>query len=167
MELHERYALVVREKYRNITEFANEMGVKQTYAGKILNGSFGIGMKPIMWLLEHHPDIDARWLITGEGYIYGSEESVVNYTIRKIVELEKYICVMNTQEIEFFIECMKSFDRRFPKHVMERLAKEYDTKYNNRDMLIKEAIRKNLIIVNAMNNEKNSKDEDDEKLRED
>lgn len=159
MELYKRYALVVKEKYKNITEFADSMGVAQAYASKILNGSFGIGMKPIIWLLSHHPDIDARWLITGEGFIYGNEETMINDTIRKVIELEKYICVMNTQEIEQFIDCMKSFDKQFPKHVLERLSKEYEYKYNNREKLIQEAIRKNLILVNAMKSEQQKDDE--------
>lgn len=149
MELHERLELVFKEKYSSLKAFADDMGVSAPYVCNLLKGKFSCGTKPIMWIIEHFPDIDARWLLTGEGTIYGKEENYIHHVIQKLMELEKYICVMNKNDIENFIFCMNSFDVKFPKSVIDRLEKDYKDKFENRDKMIDEAMRKNLEIINS------------------
>lgn len=147
MEINERLELVCKEKYPSLKAFADAMGVSAPYVCNLLNGKFGCGTKPVMWVIEHHPDIDARWLITGEGTIYGKEENYVHHVIQKLMELEKYICVMSTDDIHHFVNCMNGFDIHFPMAVIKRLEKSYNEKYKERDTIINDAMKKNLEVI--------------------
>lgn len=47
-------------------EFARQMGWSRPYLYKLLRGE-SIGIAPVMTILTAFPDIDARWLLLGEG----------------------------------------------------------------------------------------------------
>ena len=147
MELYERLDLVYREKYTSLKAFADDMGVSSAYLCNLLKGKLSCGTKPVMWVIEHHPDIDARWLLTGEGTIYGSEENYIHHVIQRLIELERYICVMNANDIRHLLDGMNSFDINFPPNVMKRLEKDYKEKYGKRDEKIEDAMKKNSEIV--------------------
>lgn len=154
MELYERLDLVCREKYTSLKEFADDMGVSSSYMCNLLKGKFSCGTKPVMWVIEHHPDIDARWLLTGQGTIYGSEENYIHHVIQRLIELEKYVCVMNADDIRYFIDGMNSFDVHFPPLVMKRLKKDYQEKYGKRDSELENAMKKNLDTIKEKQVEK-------------
>jgi hypothetical protein len=48
------------------TEFAEMMGWSRPYLSKLLRGE-GWGIAPVRRIIETLPEVDARWLITGEG----------------------------------------------------------------------------------------------------
>ena len=50
----------------NQTEFAALMGWSPQYLSRLILGQGGIGIRPIVALLEKFPDINARWLLLGE-----------------------------------------------------------------------------------------------------
>ena len=47
-------------------EFARQMGWSAPYLAKLLRGE-GLGIAPVRTILETYPEIDARWLLLGEG----------------------------------------------------------------------------------------------------
>jgi hypothetical protein len=47
-------------------EFATLCGWSQPYLSKLLRGE-GLGIAPVRTILATFPDIDARWLLLGEG----------------------------------------------------------------------------------------------------
>ncbi len=53
----------------NKAEFARQMGWKPQYLNNILNGS-SIGLSPIISLLNNYPNLNARWLLLGEGNMF-------------------------------------------------------------------------------------------------
>lgn len=50
----------------NRTDFAELMGWSRPYLSKLLRGE-SIGIAPVRSILATFPDIDARWLLLGEG----------------------------------------------------------------------------------------------------
>ena len=48
------------------TDFAELMGWSRPYLSKLLRGE-SIGIAPVRSILATFPDIDARWLLLGEG----------------------------------------------------------------------------------------------------
>lgn len=50
----------------NRTDFAAIMGWSRQYLSKLLRGE-SIGIAPVRSILATFPDIDARWLLLGEG----------------------------------------------------------------------------------------------------
>lgn len=88
------------------TAFAKLLGWTPQYLAKLLRGE-NFGIQPVITLLSAFPEIDARWLLLGEGNMLASEA----YTgIRKgmyahiqgILELEKYLPYMQPNELHEF-----------------------------------------------------------------
>lgn len=144
MELYERIALVAKEKYPQLKDFAAAMGVSCPYLCNLINGKTSIGAKPLIWIIENHPDIDARWLITGKGYMYGNEENVILDSIRKVFEIEQYICVMDDKDVHHFLNYMRNIDVEFPKNKIEEYKDVYNARFGSREEMIKNAMKLNL-----------------------
>ena len=53
----------------NKAEFARQMGWKPQYLNNILSGN-SIGLSPIISLLTNYPNLNARWLLLGEGEMW-------------------------------------------------------------------------------------------------
>ena len=47
-------------------DFAQRLGWTAPYLSKLLRGE-GLGIAPVRTILEAFPEIDARWLLLGEG----------------------------------------------------------------------------------------------------
>lgn len=88
------------------TSFAKLLGWTPQYLAKLLRGD-NFGIQPVITLLTAFPEIDARWLLLGEGNMLASEA----YTgirmgmyayIQDILELEKYLPYMQPNELHEF-----------------------------------------------------------------
>lgn len=67
MTLSKRIELIARIKASKKKEFAKIMGWNPNYLSKLTSGTQGIGLTPVMQILDKFKDIDARWLLFGEG----------------------------------------------------------------------------------------------------
>ena len=88
------------------TAFAKQLGWTPQYLAKLLRGE-NFGIQPVITLLSSFPEIDARWLLLGEGKMLANEA----YTgirqgmyahIQDILELEKYLPYMQPNELHEF-----------------------------------------------------------------
>lgn len=77
-------------------EFANIMGWKPQYITKCLRE--GMGIKPIIALLEKFPELNARWLILGEGTMLDASIEGVKKHLMHLLQIEKYMPVMTADE---------------------------------------------------------------------
>lgn len=103
--IQHRLAYVVREKSATKKEFATLMGWSQSYLSKLTSPEYGIGLSPIVEILEKFRDINARWLLTGEGYIYGqSLERVLISRTHRLLGMEKYVSVMSEEEFNQYMD---------------------------------------------------------------
>ena len=87
-------------------DFADVFGWKPSYVGKLLAGT-AIGIQPIMAILRRYPDINARWLLLGEGrMIEKDKESLLRdravMHIAKVIRLERYLPCMTDDEISAY-----------------------------------------------------------------
>lgn len=86
--------------------FAKLLGWTPQYLAKLLRGE-NFGIQPVITLLSVFPEVDARWLLLGEGKMLANEA----YTdirqgmyahIQGILELEKYLPYMQPNELYEF-----------------------------------------------------------------
>jgi hypothetical protein len=105
--MHNRLIEII--KYRTggkQTTFASLMGWSPQYLSKLVRGK-DFGIAPVIALLKKLPEINARWLLLGEGQMLQdaklSEVRAVAQThILSILEMEKYLPVMTPSEVRAF-----------------------------------------------------------------
>lgn len=90
-------------------EFADMMGWSPQYLHKLLK-ECGIGIRPIVALLEKFPELNARWLLLGEGVMLNTGADAVKSHLLKLLELEKYMPVMTPDELRLLEDGQTDFD---------------------------------------------------------
>ena len=90
-------------------EFADMMGWSPQYLHKMLKDG-GIGIRPIVALLEKFPELNARWLLLGEGAMISTGADAVKTHLLKLLELEKYMPVMTPDELRLLEDGQTDFD---------------------------------------------------------
>lgn len=88
----------------NQKEFALLMGWSPQYLHKMLKGD-SMGIQPVVSLLQKFPELDARWLILGDGAMIDVRSRILG-----MLTLEKYIPVMNREEIDALSAGRTDFD---------------------------------------------------------
>lgn len=88
------------------TEFAALMGWSPQYLTKLLRGD-GFGIQPVLSVLSNLPEINARWLLLGEGEMildkkYTEIRMNMYDMMKKILDMEKYMPVMTPEELRKF-----------------------------------------------------------------
>ena len=89
-------------------EFASLMGWSPQYLHKMLKDG-GIGIRPIVSLLEKFPELNARWLLLGEGAMLNTGADTVKRHLLKLLELEKYMPVMTPDELRLLEDGQTDF----------------------------------------------------------
>ena len=79
-------------------DFAEIMGWSPQYLHKLLKEG-GIGIRPIISLLEKFPELDARWLLLGEGAMITTGADCIKQHLMRLLEIEKYMPVMTPDEL--------------------------------------------------------------------
>ena len=84
-------------------EFAELVGWTPQYLAKLLHGS-DFGLKPVLAVLKALPEINARWLLLGEGQMLtdGNMGDLYRGTlnhIQAVLDLERFIPVMTPEEL--------------------------------------------------------------------
>lgn len=85
--------------------FAELMGWSPAYLGKLLAGN-NIGLQPVLAILRAMPEIDARWLLFGEGSMIADQtarmrEKTISH-IREVLAIEPYVAVMTPAELAIY-----------------------------------------------------------------
>lgn len=84
-------------------EFAELVGWTPQYLAKLLHGS-DFGLKPVLSVLKAMPEINARWLLLGEGQMLTDGglgdlyKGTLNH-IQAVLDLERFIPVMTPEEL--------------------------------------------------------------------
>ena len=84
-------------------EFANLLGWTPQYLAKLLRGE-NFGIRPVLRLLETLPEINARWLLLGQGdmleigKLFNLQREAFAH-IQAVLEIEKYIPFMSPNEL--------------------------------------------------------------------
>lgn len=88
----------------NQSEFAALMGWSPQYLFRLLKGESGIGIRPVIALLEKFPSLNARWLLLGEGAPFSSGVDAAKQHLYRLLSLEKYMPVMSAEQLRMFTE---------------------------------------------------------------
>ncbi len=90
-------------------DFAEQMGWSPQYLHKLLKEG-GIGIRPIISLLEKFPELNARWLLLGEGAMITTGADEVKRHLLRLLEIERYMPVMTPEELREIQEGRSTFD---------------------------------------------------------
>ena len=125
-------------------EFAEFMGWSPQYLHKMLKEG-GIGIRPTISLLEKFPELNARWLLLGEGAMITSGADEVKQRLLRLLEIEKYMPVMSPDELRELQEGKSIFDAstiaRWEQLLEERNKKiqdRFDAAYKRQNELCKQ-----------------------------
>lgn len=126
-------------------EFAELMGWSPQYLHKLLKEG-GIGIRPIVALLEKFPELNARWLLLGEGAMLNTGADAVKSHLLKLLELEKYMPVMTPDELRLLEDGQTDFDAetiiRWEELLSERSKKindRFDAAYKKQEELCRQS----------------------------
>lgn len=104
--MNERLAKFIQYKTSgHQAEFANIMGWSPQYLMKLIKGD-GFGIRPVISLIERFPELNARWLLTGEGNMLVTSfvEMSIKKRLSRLLEIEKYIPFMSPEELRQITE---------------------------------------------------------------
>ena len=128
-----------------IGAFGALLGWSPQYTSKVLRGD-GIGLTPVRAILEAFPDINARWLILGEGdMLDGGDASKLRHEameqVRTLAELDKYIPIMSELEVRRLVASLSA--GRLPQFAADDFARwEFYRRANERatDKVLSDAV---------------------------
>lgn len=125
-------------------DFAELMGWSPQYLNKMLKEG-GIGIRPIVALLEKFPELNARWLLLGEGAMISNGADAVKTHLLKLLELEKYMPVMTPDELrqledgqtDFGAEAVARWDELLAER-SKKINDRFDAAYKRQEELCKQ-----------------------------
>lgn len=102
-----------------MASFARLMGWTPQYLAKLVGGR-NFGLSPVVAILKENPELNARWLLLGEGEMirqgHTSElRSMVFAQVQRMIDLERYMVVMSDAELH-----------DFEQHILSGNAPVYD-----------------------------------------
>lgn len=75
--INQRIAYIIETKERSKASAAQRMGYTRSYITYITTDNSSVGIQVVNKILNAYPDVNARWLITGEGIPFETAENVV------------------------------------------------------------------------------------------
>lgn len=108
----------------NQSEFAALMGWSPQYLFRLLKGESGIGIRPVVALLEKFPELNARWLLLGDGAPFSCGVDAAKEHLYRLLSLEKYMPVMSANQLrQLTIEGFTDFPADVVAHWEELLRR--------------------------------------------
>lgn len=126
-------------------EFAEIMGWSPQYLNRLIKGENGIGLRPIIAILKRFPEINARWILLGEGAMITPAIDTVKRHLLKLLEIEKYMPVMSLEELKQVQDGRTDFEpsviARWEEFLADRSKKindRFDAAYQRQEELCKQ-----------------------------
>lgn len=146
--MHTRLLDVIRYKTNGSQKaFADFLGWSPAYLSKLLRGD-SFGLQPTLTILRKIPEIDARWLLLGDGDMLTAQkvtdlQRATLSQVQKILDLERYIAVMTPDQLKRYENALTSNTAPdfTPEEItkMERIA---DTRAEELDRRFADALAK-------------------------
>lgn len=93
----------------NKADFARSLGWSPQYLSCMLKDC-RIGMNPLLSLLAKYPELNARWLLLGEGAMLTACGDAIKAQLTHLLNIEKYLPVMTAEEQQRIISGNSYFD---------------------------------------------------------
>lgn len=128
------------------SKFAELLGWTPQYLAKLLRGD-NFGLQPVLTLLEKLPEINARWLLLGDGEMLSDAKrhelcSLTTRLVSRFMNLERYMPVMSPDEIHEF-EC--ALIGGFTPDFGDEQVRRWEALLAERNSKIDDAIAKSVI----------------------
>lgn len=123
-------------------KFSQLMGWSPQYTGRLLKEG-SVGLQPLLTILEKLPEIDARWLLLGQGSMLMDNPILraqrrTFASIQALIELEELIPYMSAKELQEYEDAILT--NRIPSFSQEAI-RSWQNKKNAKDTLVSEAIK--------------------------
>ena len=119
-------------------KFAQLMGWSPQYTGRLLKEG-SVGLQPLLTILEKLPEIDARWLLLGQGSMLMDWMQRRTFaSIQALIELEELIPYMSAKELQEYEDAI--FTNRIPSFSQEAI-RSWQEKKNAKDIIVSQAIK--------------------------
>ena len=132
--IHDRLLDIIQYKTSGKqAEFAEIMGWSPQYLNRLTKGESGIGIRPIVALLEKFPELNARWLLLGEGAMITSGADEMKRRLFRLLEIEKYMPVMTPDELRDITDGKFEFDAETVERwvvLLDKRNKEINDRFN-------------------------------------
>lgn len=106
--MNERLRLFIQYACGRPSVFAARMGWERQYLSKLTRG-IGLGITPVVAILREFPELDARWLLLGEGEMLRTAASesrqhlaAARDRVARSLELARFLPVMSEAELSEF-----------------------------------------------------------------
>lgn len=112
--INERIDFIIKIKIGGRSKFAEILKVSPQYVNKIATPGGSVGLEPVLNILRLFPDIDARWLLLGEGSPFslsdraGEIKRSIGDRIDFLFSIEKYISVMDPEDLAGLEEIIRN-----------------------------------------------------------
>ena len=93
----------------NKADFARSLGWTPQYLSGMLKDC-RIGMNPLLTLLTKYPELNARWLLLGEGAMLTACGDAIKAHLTRLRNIEQYHPVMTAEEQQHIINGCYDFD---------------------------------------------------------
>lgn len=93
----------------NKADFARSLGWTPQYLSGMLKDC-RIGMNPLLTLLTKYPELNARWLLLGEGAMLTACGDAIKAQLTRLLNIEQYLPVMTAEEQQHIINGRYDFD---------------------------------------------------------
>jgi hypothetical protein len=90
-------------------DFARSLGWSPQYLSGMLKDC-RIGMNPLLTLLSKYPELNARWLLLGEGAMLTACSDAIKAQLVHLLNIEQYLPVMTAEEQQRIINNDYNFD---------------------------------------------------------
>jgi hypothetical protein len=139
--------------------FAEWIGWEPQYLANLLRG-LNFGLKPVITLLSALPEINARWLILGQGSMLMDDCSSNMHTatskhIQSVLDLERYVPVMDEEELQqyqqmiaghkaplFDLETRAKWAERMMERKNEELGRILEAQQKSDELCSQKTVRK-------------------------
>lgn len=123
-------------------KFSQLMGWSPQYTGRLLKEG-SVGLQPLLTILEKLPEIDARWLLLGQGSMLMNNPILraqrrTLASIQALIELEELIPYMSASELQEYEDAI--FTNRIP-YFNQEVIRSWQDKKNTKDTIVSEAIK--------------------------
>ncbi len=88
----------------NQAEFGSLMGWSPQYLCRMLRGDTAIGLRPVITMLAKLPDLNARWLILGQGCPFTTALDAASSHLHRLQALAPFTAAMTPSQLRLYTQ---------------------------------------------------------------
>ncbi|MCZ4224940.1 hypothetical protein [Pedobacter rhodius] len=116
MSINKRIKQVIEVKSGGSQKaFAALIEATPQYVARLIAEGGSVGLEPIIKILKLYPDVDARWLILGEGVMisqgqFNEVKYFLHQNIQEMLKIEQFLPYMTDDELKQYKDAATTFN---------------------------------------------------------